>query len=629
MRLTRRDLMAGTAAVGATAAASRAIATPRDRPNILWLVSEDNNPFIGAYGDKLARTPAIDALAAKGILYRNAFCTAPVCAPSRYSLITGSPAESNAPANHMRAVAKLPQGWRTTPEFMRAAGYYCTNNSKTDYNCAINPNVVWNESSDKAHWKNRPAGVPFYSMFTYMTTHESQLFGRVEGAVKSQDVAVPPNLPDTPEVRTDIATYYNLIAKMDGQIGAHLAELEQAGLAGDTIVFYFADNGGALPGSKRYGSDKGFRVPLIAYYPPKWAHLAPAKPGSEVTAPVTLMDLCPTIVRLAGQPVPRQMQHGRPLVKGEPAPRYAFGMRNRMDERYDFVRTVTDGRWRYTRNYMRHLPTGQYGAFEWQAKGYQSLETEYRAGRLTPAQARFFQKRPFEELYDLANDPHELTNLAGQRWARAKLRELSAAVDAHMLAVHDNGFIPEGSPLEGYEASGRANAYPLKRVMALGAKAASRDPANLPLFVAGLDDANEVVRYWSAMGLTILGAQAASAAGRLEQRLGAEPSPQVRVSVAQALGAVGRKEAAVPQLVRLLEGSASDRVELQAVNALAYLGASDDQTLAVLRRTQDSKDEYVSRAAKHQVLVLTGEYRPDSPVFGGMEALQRLGHQPR
>ena len=623
--LSRRDLIAAGAAASALSA-TKAMTAPLargDRPNILWLVSEDNNPFIGAYGDKLAHTPTIDALAARGILYRNAFCTAPVCAPSRYSLITGAPAESNAPANHMRAVAQLPRGWRTTPEFMRAAGYYCTNNSKTDYNLAIDPDAVWDESSNTAHWKNRPAGKPFYSMFTFMTTHESMLFRSTPGRVKPEDVTVPPDLPDTPAVRSDIASYYNLMERMDGQIAAHLAELEQAGVADNTIIFYFADNGGVFPNSKRYGSDNGFRVPLIVHYPLRWAHLAPAKPGSEVVAPVTLMNLCPTILYLAGQPIPRQMQHGRPLVKGLSPPRYAFGMRNRMDERYDFVRSVTDGRWRYTRNYMPHLPAGQHGAFEWQAKGYQSLETEYLAGRLTPPQARFFRPRPFEELYDLANDPHELVNLANKPSARSKRRALSAELDAHMLAVNDNGFIPEGSPLEGYEASRRRGVYPLQRLLAVGAKAASRNPVHLPLFVAGLDDGNEVVRYWSAMGVLMLGEQAASEAPRLRQRRSIDPSPQVQIALAEALGYSGAKAEAAALLVADLDNQPNPRVRLQALNALTHIGASDPQTIAAMKRAQTAKDEYLSRAAKYHELVFTGQYRPDAQIYSGVGGAPR------
>lgn len=610
-------MLMSSAVAGVSALSFPALAGPASRPNILWLVSEDNNPFIGAYGDKLARTPTLDGLAARGVLYRNAFSTAPVCAPSRYSIITGAPAEANAPANHMRAMAKLPAGWRTTPEFMRAAGYYCTNSSKTDYNCTIDAKAAWDDSSATAHWKNRPAGKPFFSVFNFMTTHESSLFHPPTGAVRPADVTVPQQLPDTPEIRADIAGYYKLMERMDGQVAAQLAALAEAGLAEDTIVFYYGDNGGVLPKSKRYCSDTGLRVPLIAYYPPKWVHLAPGKPGSVITAPVTLMDLPPTILRLAGQPLPEQME-GRPLIKGATLPRYAVGMRNRMDERYDFVRSITDGRWRYTRNYMPHLPSGQYGAFEWQAKGYQSLETEYRAGRLTPAQARFFEPRPFEELYDLDQDPHELNNLAGRQSSAAKLRELRGALDAYMVRVNDNGFIPEDDAHEGFAASRQSGAYPLRRLMRLGAQAGARDAENLSGFVAGLDDPNAVVRYWNAMGLVILGAKARPAQNGLRRRLTAETVPQVRVVLAEALGQAGAMDEAVSHLVAMLDAEPSMRVKLQALNGLTQLAAADPATLAAMRKAQTLKDEYLSRAAKYHELVMTGQYRPDAKLYGGV-----------
>lgn len=616
MQLSRRDLMMSGVALGLGASFARSSGAAVERPNILWLVSEDNNPFIGAYGDKLAHTPAIDALAAKGLLYQNAFSTAPVCAPSRYALITGAPAEGNAPANHMRALAKLPTGWRTTPEFMRAAGYYCTNNSKTDYNCDIDGAKVWNESSNTAHYRDRPAGKPFFSVFNFMTTHESMLFKMTPGRLKPEDVTVPAELPDTPAIRNDIASYYNLMEKMDGQVAQHLADLQSAGLAEDTIVFYYSDNGGVLPTTKRNASDRGLRVGLVAYYPPKWSHLAPGGPGSVVTSPVTLMDLPPTILWLAGQPVPKQME-GRPLVKGAAHSRYAFGMRNRMDERYDFVRSVTDGRWRYTRNYMPYLPAGQYGAFEWIAKGYQSLDTEYRAGRLTQAQARFFEPRLFEELYDIKSDPRELTNRATHADAKSKLQELRAVMDANMLRTHDNGFIPEGSVLEGYDASRRKGAYPLKQLMRLGAQAASRDPAHLATFRAGLGDPNEVVRYWSAMGLLMLGEKAGGAEADILQRYKNEPSPQVRVALAEALGYLGAKDEASSLLREALEREPSAFVKLQAVNALTHIGASDSATIAAMVEAQKVDDEYISRAAKYHELLFTGRYQPDFPIFGG------------
>ncbi len=610
--MTRRSAVAAALATAAGSAQAG-----EERPNILWLVSEDNNPFIGAYGDTLARTPTIDDLAARGVLYRNAYSTAPVCAPSRFGILTGVYPESCAPAEHMRALAALPRGFATYPELLRAAGYYCSNNAKTDYNSDVDPAAIWDASGAKAHWRGRPAGKPFMAVFNYETTHESRLFLKpTEGSVRPEQVRVPAYLPDTPAVRGDIASYYNLMEKMDGQLAERLAELVADGLADDTIVFYYSDNGGSLPRSKRYCYDEGLRCALVAYYPPKWAHLSRHAPGTKVEAPASLIDLPPTVLSLAGLAAPPQMQ-GRALAGRRvrpPAP-YAFGMRNRMDERYDFVRTVTDGRWRYIRNYMPHRPWGMHGAFEWLARGYQDWERAYRAGELTPAQSRFFQRKPFEELYDLAADRDQVRNLADDPAAWGPLGRLRAALDRHMLAVVDNGFIPEGMAIEGYQASRDKAAYPLARIMGLAGAAASGEASNLPALGKALIDIDPVVRYWAAAGHLVLGPQATSGAEALKRMMREDAAPQVRVVAAEASAHLGAAPESVAVLADLAGVHQSWQVRLQALNALTALGEAARPALDAFEQAALSDQEYLRNAGRYMAAVLKGEYRPDFPVF--------------
>jgi hypothetical protein len=281
-RLSRRTFLTSSvsaAALSAMSAEMRA-ADANERPNILWLVSEDNFPFIGAYGDARARTPAIDALAKAGVRYANAFSNAPVCAPSRFAIITGMHAESCGPAHHMRAQGKVPSFVQGFPKYLRDAGYYCANNGKTDYNAELDMAAMWDDASERAHWRNRPEHAPFFAVFNLMTTHESQMFAAVDGRVKSTDVRVPAYLPDVPATRRDIASYHNLMERMDAEVAAHLAALDDADLADDTIVFYYSDNGGVLPRSKRYCYDQGLRVAMVARFPARWAHLAPGAPGA-------------------------------------------------------------------------------------------------------------------------------------------------------------------------------------------------------------------------------------------------------------------------------------------------------------------------------------------------------------
>lgn len=630
---TRRTFLKSGLAGAAAAASARALgASPGARPNIVWIVSEDNNPFIGAYGDRLAHTPNIDRMAREGILYRNAFSNAPVCAPSRFGILTGVYPESCAPAHHMRADAKAAGILPTYPDLLRKAGYYTTNNVKTDYNCDIDPKAIWDDSSTRGHWKNRPEGKPFMAVFNLFSTHESQNFKSTPGKVRPEDVRVPAYMPDTPAIRDDIASYYNRMEIMDGEVGRLLAELDDAGLSDDTIVFYYSDNGGVLPRSKRYCYDSGLRCAMVVRVPAKWAHLAPSGPGSTVDAPVGFIDLAPTVLSLGGAPIPKVMQ-GKALLgtaAGKPQ-RYAFGMRNRMDERYDFVRTVSDGRWRYVRNYMPHLPLMQNQAFAWLAKGYQNIDRLRMDGKLGPIPQRLFEERPFEELYDTQADPDEVVNLAAQPEQASRMAALRSALDAHMLAINDNGFIPEGSSIEGFVPSRVAGAYPLRRLMALGQAAARGDRRKAGALRAALADRNEVVRYWGATGFSIQQA-AAGDIERLRKIAASDPVAQVRIAAAEALARNGKADEACPLLAGLLGPEQSSKVRLQALNVLTRMGEAARPALPQIAALKASKDEYLPNAATYLVRVLDGTYDPARPVYDLQALLGRgstNGPQPK
>lgn len=613
-RRTMMSGMAGLAALGAGAGAAKGAS--RERPNILWLVSEDNNPYAGAYGDKLAHTPTIDALARQGVLFRKVYSNAPVCAPSRFAILTGLYPESCAPANQMRAVGKLPKGFRTYPELMREAGYFCTNNSKTDYNCDISPEAIWDIQGARGHWRNRPAGQPFMAVFNYETTHESRLFRPTTGRVTPEMVTLPPFLPDTPAMRQGFASYYNLMERMDGQLAQRLAELHADGLADDTIVFHYSDNGGVLGRSKRYCYEEGLRCEMVVYAPPKWRHLLPVAHGGEVAAPVSFIDLAPTVLALAGLTQPPQMR-GRALLGNRPSrpDRYAFAMRNRMDERIDFVRTVTDGRWRYIRNYMPHRPWGQHQAFQWLAKGYQDWEAAHRAGTLNPVQNRFFEKKPFEELYDLDADPHEIDNRAADAAAHAKLLELRRALDAHMIKINDNGFLPETMEGEGFMESRVAGIYPLAKIMTLAAIAAKGEAAGLPALRRAIDSPHAALRYWAATGMLILGAEAEPASQALITAMRGDSSPLVRIVAAETLAALGDPGEPVDVLTSLIDEAPSWQVQLHAINSLSFVGSAAAPALESIRRAAESDQEYVRNAARYLVAVLEDRYQPSLPIF--------------
>ncbi|MFE6759977.1 sulfatase-like hydrolase/transferase [Streptomyces sp. NPDC057684] len=620
--VTRRAFVALAGSVATTAATAPAAATgrmPAESPNILWLVAEDHYPFIGAYGDPVARTPTLDRLAREGIRYDNSYSTAPVCAPSRFALLTGVAPQSAGPAEHMRALGRTPAFLKGFPEYLRQAGYYCTNNAKTDYNTVVDMAATWDASSATAHYRDRPAGAPFFAVFNDMTTHESSLFSAQDGRTRPDEIRLPAYLPDTPEIRSDFAHYYDAMETMDRHVAAKLAELEAAGLADDTIVFFYSDNGGVLPRSKRHCYDEGLRTALIARFPEKWAHLAPRPADSVEQRAVTSVDYAPTVLALADVNIPGHMQ-GRPFagMRQLPPARYAFGGRDRMDERYDMVRTVRDERYRYLRNYAPHRPWGQHGAYAWLARGYQSWQQAHLDGILDPVQDRFWGTKPAEELYDLHADPDEINNLAGDRAHAHTLDRLSRALDEHLVAVHDNGFIPEGSPLEGWAESRRPGAYPLRRVMHLARHAIDRDgQRHLAEFVRELGDDNEVVRYWAAQGLLMVGRAAAPALPRLARTLRTDASPQVRISAAETLIRHGQQVAeAIDFLGRTLAEHADARVRLQAINALTFIDPDLARPArAAIEAAATSKDEYLHNAGRYLKFVLDGTYTPSSPVY--------------
>ncbi len=547
------------------------------RPNILWLTSEDNSPLLGCYGDPQAHTPHLDALAAEGVRWRRAFANAPVCSTARTTLITGMYASSLG-AQHHRSRVAIPAGFKLYPEHLRAAGYYCTNNSKTDYNLA-DRGRVWDESSGEAHYAKRAPGQPFFAVFNFMESHESRVAPRDPEAtfrVPPPEVALPPYHPDTPEIRRDWANYHDQITRMDERVGRALAELEEAGLAEDTIVFYFSDHGGALPRGKRNIHDSGTRVPLIIRFPEKWRHLAPAAAGGWVEEPVSFVDFPPTLFSLCDVPIPAHYEGRAFLGANKAAPRdHVFLHRGRMDERYDTVRAVRDRGFRYVRNYSPHRPWGQRYTYPFEVlPGMRSWFEEFMAGRCDEVQSAYWRPKPGEEFYALDDDPFELRNRIGDPAHAARVQALRAALRAEILATRDTGFIPEGM-FEKLAAGGtihayaQSDAYPLERILDLANLAGDRDPAHLPALLAALDDPHPVLRYWAATGCLVLGEKAAPARAALLARLGDEWA-DVRVVAAEAVAHLGAVDAAYPVLADIVRGGAPGEV-LAAQNALDHL----------------------------------------------------------
>ena len=569
-------------------------AAERPRPNILWVVCEDINPQLGCYGDPQAVTPNIDKLAARSLRYAHCWSNAPVCAPARTTLITGVYPPSTG-AEHMRSMVAMPGFMRMYPQLLRAQGYYCTNNRKEDYNL-VKPADVWDESSRKAHYKNRKPDQPFFAVFNIETSHESQI--RKQPHTLEHDPAkmrVPAYHPDAPEVRRDWAQYYDQITAMDRIVGERLAELAAAGLANDTIVFFYGDNGSGMPRSKRWPYNSGLHVPLVVHFPAKFKHLAPAdyRPGGASDRLVAFVDFAPTLLSLLGVKPPAWMQGQAFLGSYAAAPaKYQHGFRGRMDERYDLVRSVSNGRYTYIRNYMPHLIYGQHIDYMFQTPTTRIWKELYDAGKLAPPKTVFWEPKPAEELYDLQSDPDEVRNLVGSPAGQAVLGELRAAQRAHVLAIRDVGFLTESERLRRasgaslYEFGHDAKKYPLESILAMAELAAARTPEALPQLRAGLAHADSGVRYWAAMGLLIRGnAAVESARDDLVKRLD-DQSPSVRIVAARALGQFGGPadlQRALPVLAALTPPDRSGVfVSLEALGAIEALGAKAESLRPLL-----------------------------------------------
>ncbi|HTF21739.1 MAG TPA: sulfatase-like hydrolase/transferase [Chryseolinea sp.] len=579
-----------------------------ERPNILWIVSEDNNAdMIGCYGNSFATTPHIDRFAKQGVRYINAFSTAPVCAPSRCTLITGMYPPTLG-TEHMRSVYEVPSYVKFFPRYLREAGYYTTNNAKKDYN-TVDQTEAWDESSATASYKNRKSGQPFFAVFNLMVSHESSLHKPLDTLRHDPNkVPLPPYHPNTPEIRRDWAQYYDKVETMDQQVGALLKELEEQGLAQNTIVFYYADNGGVLPRSKRFLFESGLHVPLIVRVPPKFSPLIGTQPGDATDRIVTFLDFAPTVLSLVGIEQPKHMQGKAFLGKyAGPESRYGYSFRGRMDERIDLSRTVRDKKYRYVRNYLPHLIYGQHLHYLWLAPSTRSWEESYRAGALNATQSAFWKEKPAEELYDVAADPYNIHNLVGNRAYDSVLVRLRKANYDWLIASKDIGFIPEAIL---YELARKGplmeqvNYTRLSRIVETATLASSRHAKDLATLAVRFKDPDPSVRYWSAIGCSVMGTTASKYSASLKELL-RDDEGAVRVAAAEALYRIGEKDVALKELAAALDHP-DTFVRVQALNVLQYAGTDAlsalEQVKALIptgdRPSPQDDNKYDVRAAR-------------------------------
>ncbi len=594
---------------------------PKELPNILWITSEDNSAyFTGCYGNTFATTPHIDKLASEGFLYTHAYGTNAVCAPSRNTIITGAYSTSNGNEN-MRSNYANSDLVHTYPEYLRQAGYYCTNNSKTDYNTSsIDPAEIWDESSRTAHYNNRPEGKPFFAIFNLTTSHESSIHRQIPTEELRHDpnrVSLPPYHPDTPEMRHDWAQYYDMIEDMDAQVGKLLQELQESGLSENTIVFYYGDHGGVLARSKRFVYETGTQVPFVICIPEKYNYLYPSKnPGDKVDRLINFIDLAPTLLSIAGVSIPDYMQ-GKAFLgqKKTKDPQYTFMSRLRMDERYDMVRAVRDGKFRYIRNYMPFRITMQHLDYLFNAPSAQSWEEAYKAGRTNEVQSRFFQPKPVEELYDTENDYWEVNNLADDPAYTDVLERMRKALTEWQKEIRDVGLIPEtdyadfAGDRSMYDYM-RSSECPLDELLEAANLATLGDPEALDTFIEYLNHNHSAIRYWGATGILILKETARSAIPALK-KVANDESGAVATLIAEALYGLGEKEAAINIYTNLLQDTTTYTMTDRnfALNSVDAINDESPEIMSVVQKMYNDQTAAVEGFGRYSAYdILMSEY---------------------
>lgn len=544
------------------------------RPNILWITSEDNGNELGCYGDQYATSPNIDALAAQGIRFRHCWSNAPVCAPARTTIISGMYATSLG-ASNMRSRVKRAAGTMLLPEMLRAHGYYCSNNSKEDYNF-VPAGKPWDDSSTKAHWRNRPEGKPFFSVFNFTISHESQIRTRPHPPKHDPaNVPLPPYHPDLPEVRQDWAQYYDKIEAMDSQVGAILQQLREDNLEDSTIIFYFGDHGSGMPRSKRWLYQGGLQVPMVVVIPEAFKHLRNDgyEAGGINDRLISFVDLVPTVLKLADAPIPSYLQGAPFLGIGDLTPStHLFGFRDRMDERIDMSRAIRNKRYLYIRNFMPYRPQGVYLNYMFQTPTTRVWRAAYRDGGLSPEQAAFWEPKQIEELYDLESDPYNVRNLANDPNLTTIKEELRQKLKSIMIDTKDQGVIPESivkaervEPHWDWTEMVDAAFFDFSR----------------PIDEYQIRRTNPVVRYWLAQSLlttiflhpTPANERVLSVAGKLQD----DPETSVQIVAYEVLATAGddkQREAAIAGLKRIANLETKGLLNaVAAMNGLANLEA--------------------------------------------------------
>lgn len=524
-----------------------------DRPNIVWLVSEDNSAeWLKLYDKNGAAMPNVEMLADNGVIFNHAFSCGPVCSVARSTIISGCYASRVGAQYHRKQqTVPMPDGLKMFPYYLRKAGYYTTNCAKQDYNFHSKETAgVWDKSSNAATYRDRKPDQPFFHVQNYMTTHEGGLHfgkGEIGPNTKTDPAAMKPFAyhPDTETFRYTYARYHDRHKQLDEQIGHFIQGLENDGLMDDTFIFYYGDHGGVLPRGKGYIYNNGLHVPMVVHVPKNWKHLAPAAAGSRINGFVEFIDLSATVLNLAGVELPGGID-GTPFLG--PGIKLAelnardtsFGYADRFDEKYDLVRTIRKGHFKYMRNYQPFNYDGLYNEYRYKMVAYKEWQELYLDGGLNDLQKQFFEPRPAECLYDLEADPYEVNNLADDPVYADKLVELRSLLQKQVKSMPDLSFIPEPVFLrEGRDNPvqyGQDKKQEIESLVNIADLSLKPFPEARQLVGKALASPNPWKRYWGLVVCSAFGDQAATFYDKAKEIAASDEEPLVRVRAAEFLG---------------------------------------------------------------------------------------------
>ncbi len=591
------------------------------KPNILWITIEDTSPqFIGCYGNKDAKTPVIDKLAEEGVRFTNAFSTGTVCSPSRTAIITGVKVYKAGTGNH-RSKYPIPDFMKGFPYYLQQQGYYTTNNVKTDYNVKNEKDFIkeaWNESSNKTGWWDRKPGQPFFSVFNFNDSHQSRTMTETydwylknvldhltpEERIGDNDFEMPPFYRDSPEMRKQFARVYNSLKLTDNKIGKLLDRLKEDNLMDSTIIFFYADHGEGMPRGKTNGINYGHRVPFVIWFPEMYKHLSPWGTAGVVTDElIDFTDLAPTLISLAGGKIPDHLK-GRPflgILRKDPVDHLNLSS-DRSDNGIDMIRTVTDGRYVYSRNFMPFIPEARYIRYMEIGEIKQQMRKDLADGNLNPLQKSLFEARPAEFLFDIEHDIWETHNLAKDPDSQNILNKMRNQLKEEVLNSRDVMFLPEyeiaklSDTTTAYEFRLNYQNYPLKEIYEVASLSGFRDEETTAKQVKALNSENNIIRYWAILGLRSQSANDLKPYSDIIIKTMNDSYPPVAVTAsAIAYEMFGNREAR--EKLKAFCADKDVNISLMAVNYLLYT-KNKQPFVDTIRKVHEMKDrDYNVKAA--------------------------------